>query len=236
MASARRQQLVETALELFSREGFHATGIDRILAVSGVAKRTLYHHFRSKDELILAALRLRDERFRDDFIARAERLGASGAAGAEAPVDPGGRADPLGRADRADPAGRAGGADPAGPAGPVRSAAVLLALFDVLAGHADDADFCGCAFINACAEFSDPASPVRALACEHKGLIQEWMCEHARNAGARDPEVLARQLLLLMDGAIVRAQVAGGSEGAAEAREAARALMGLQGVEVPISL
>ncbi|KUF11312.1 TetR family transcriptional regulator [Pseudoponticoccus marisrubri] len=44
--------------------GFNATGIDRILAESGVAKMTLYKHFRSKDELILAALELRDQRFR----------------------------------------------------------------------------------------------------------------------------------------------------------------------------
>ena len=35
---------------------FHATGIDRILGEAGVAKMTLYNHFKSKDELILAAL------------------------------------------------------------------------------------------------------------------------------------------------------------------------------------
>ena len=73
MARDKREQLVETALELFSREGFHSTGIDRILAEAGVAKMTLYHHFRSKDELILAALRLRDERFRNEFMRRVER-------------------------------------------------------------------------------------------------------------------------------------------------------------------
>ncbi len=73
MARSRREELVDTALELFEREGFHATGIDRILAAASVAKRTLYHHFRSKDELILAALRLRDERFRNDFMKRLER-------------------------------------------------------------------------------------------------------------------------------------------------------------------
>ncbi len=73
MARDRRDELVETALDLFGREGFHATGIDRILAEAGVAKMTLYHHFRSKDELILAALRLRDERFRNEFMRRVEK-------------------------------------------------------------------------------------------------------------------------------------------------------------------
>ncbi|MDX5373876.1 MAG: TetR/AcrR family transcriptional regulator [Pseudomonadaceae bacterium] len=59
MASSKRDQLINTAQELFYREGYHATGIDRILAESGVAKMTLYKHFRSKDELILAVLQAR---------------------------------------------------------------------------------------------------------------------------------------------------------------------------------
>ncbi len=72
MALSRRDHLVETALALFIREGFHATGIDGILAQAGVAKMTLYNHFKSKDELILAALRLRDERFRDWLVKAVE--------------------------------------------------------------------------------------------------------------------------------------------------------------------
>lgn len=75
MASSRRDHLVDTALELFYRDGYHATGIDKILAESGVAKMTLYKHFKSKDELILAALRRRDERFRNWFMRAVERLG-----------------------------------------------------------------------------------------------------------------------------------------------------------------
>ena len=72
MAVSKREQLVETALKLFSREGFHATGIDRILAESGVAKMTLYNHFKSKDDLVLAALRRRDELFRNNFSRQVE--------------------------------------------------------------------------------------------------------------------------------------------------------------------
>lgn len=73
MAKSRRDHLVETALELFYRNGFHATGIDKVLAESGVAKMTLYKHFRSKDELILAALQLRDERFRNWLMTEMEK-------------------------------------------------------------------------------------------------------------------------------------------------------------------
>jgi AcrR family transcriptional regulator len=56
---SKRDQLIETAWNLFYRDGYHATGIDRILAESSVAKMTLYHHFRSKEELILAVLEKR---------------------------------------------------------------------------------------------------------------------------------------------------------------------------------
>ena len=70
-ASARKDHLVETALGLFYKNGFHATGIDTILAESGVAKMTLYKYFKGKDDLILAALELRDRRwmgwFRDEL-------------------------------------------------------------------------------------------------------------------------------------------------------------------------
>lgn len=65
MEASRREQLVESAARLFGRHGYHATGIDRILAEAGVAKMTLYKHFGSKDELILAALRTRDQWFRN---------------------------------------------------------------------------------------------------------------------------------------------------------------------------
>lgn len=70
---SRRDDLVETALKLFYMHGFNATGIDRILSESGVAKMTLYKHFRSKDELILAALHLRDERFRNWLMSEMEK-------------------------------------------------------------------------------------------------------------------------------------------------------------------
>jgi len=60
---SRRDHLVDTALNLFCRHGFRATGIDFILGESGVAKKTLYTHFSSKEELIVAALHKRDEEF-----------------------------------------------------------------------------------------------------------------------------------------------------------------------------
>lgn len=61
--SAKRKQLVETAERLFYREGFHATGVDRVIAEAGVARMTLYKHFPSKDELVLAVLAHREQSY-----------------------------------------------------------------------------------------------------------------------------------------------------------------------------
>lgn len=64
MKRKAKERLIEKALELFNRHGFNAVGIDTILKESGVAKNTLYRHFGSKEELILAVLRKHDEDFR----------------------------------------------------------------------------------------------------------------------------------------------------------------------------
>lgn len=61
--SAKRQHVVDTAYSLFKRDGFHATGIDRIIAEADIAKMTMYRHFPSKDELIVAVLEHRAARF-----------------------------------------------------------------------------------------------------------------------------------------------------------------------------
>jgi AcrR family transcriptional regulator len=55
LADARERTLL-TAYELFRSHGVTAVGVDRIVAEAGVAKTTLYRHFRSKEELVLAVL------------------------------------------------------------------------------------------------------------------------------------------------------------------------------------
>jgi AcrR family transcriptional regulator len=59
----KRELLLNTSLALFYKNGIHAVGINEILAQSGIAKKTLYNHFDSKDALILACLKERDLRF-----------------------------------------------------------------------------------------------------------------------------------------------------------------------------
>jgi len=56
-----RERILQTASELFYREGTRAVGVDLIVGRSGVAKTSLYRHFRTKDDLIEAYLRREDE-------------------------------------------------------------------------------------------------------------------------------------------------------------------------------
>jgi AcrR family transcriptional regulator len=58
-----RQRVLATAAALFFRDGYRAVGVDRIVAESGVGKMTLYRHFPSKDDLVVASLRESDEKF-----------------------------------------------------------------------------------------------------------------------------------------------------------------------------
>jgi AcrR family transcriptional regulator len=55
-----RERILNTAAELFYRQGFRATGINEVIAKSGVAKATFYHNFPSKEELCLAYLQDRN--------------------------------------------------------------------------------------------------------------------------------------------------------------------------------
>jgi AcrR family transcriptional regulator len=69
-----RERILQAAGRLFYRHGYHATGIDRIVAEAGVAKMSLYQHFGSKDELVAAFLARRDDYWCDWLAARVQAL------------------------------------------------------------------------------------------------------------------------------------------------------------------
>jgi AcrR family transcriptional regulator len=69
-----RERLLAAAYELFSREGIQAVGIDAIIERSGVARQTMYRHFSSKEQLVLAFLERREELWTKDWlVAEAQR-------------------------------------------------------------------------------------------------------------------------------------------------------------------
>lgn len=55
-AASTRQQLIETAVRVFSSNGFHRTSLDLIALEAGVSKMTIFYHFKNKEELVIAAL------------------------------------------------------------------------------------------------------------------------------------------------------------------------------------
>ena len=71
--AAVREHLLETAIEVFNRHGYHAAGVDLLIAEARVAKTTLYRHFRTKEDLIVAALHRQDEQGRDEMRAFGEK-------------------------------------------------------------------------------------------------------------------------------------------------------------------
>ncbi|WP_310738929.1 TetR/AcrR family transcriptional regulator [Microbispora sp. H10830] len=100
----------------------------------------------------------------------------------------------------------------------------VTAVFGFLAEWFGTTDFRGCSFINAFGELG-PASPPVAAARAHKRTLRERLHTLAAEAGAADPDALADQLLLLVEGAIVAAAMGTATAPAERARSAARALL-----------
>jgi AcrR family transcriptional regulator len=67
-SSEARQRILDSAYELFSRRGVRAVGIDEILERAKVAKATLYRHFGSKEELVVAFLAQREQLWTRDWV------------------------------------------------------------------------------------------------------------------------------------------------------------------------
>jgi AcrR family transcriptional regulator len=73
-----RDRILDTSYELFSRRGVRAVGIDEVIERAGVAKATLYRHFPSKDDLVVAFLERREERWTIGWVETEARRRGSG--------------------------------------------------------------------------------------------------------------------------------------------------------------
>ena len=76
-ASRKRAHLLRTAWRLFYRDGYRSVGIDTLLAEANVAKMTLYNHFSSKDDLIVAVINKRSEEILAGLVRAAKAAGKS---------------------------------------------------------------------------------------------------------------------------------------------------------------
>lgn len=181
-STSRREHLIDTAIELFSEHGFHATGVDTLLERAGMSKRTLYTYFRSKEELILAVLRHKDGLLREQFMANAGHAGDT-------------------------PEER------------------LLAVYDVAEAWFKQKNFFGCMFINAVGEYAEADSPIRQVSVEYKKLMRSYLLGLCVQLDVAQPEELADALALLLEGAIVTAQVSRKAHAARTAKRVARILI-----------
>lgn len=181
MSRNKRDELVEKSLWLFYRNGFHATGMDLVAKETGVSKTSIYKHFRTKDDLILAVLELRDTNFRGWLIGRMEALAST-------------------------PEGQ------------------LLAMFDAIEEWFRQDGFQGCMFVKASAEFQTADDPINRQALAHKQVLTEQFSGLARMAGFADPLAIAKQLMVLKEGAIVLAAMSHTPEPAHDARALAELL------------
>jgi AcrR family transcriptional regulator len=176
-----RDTVLKTAEKLIYQNGIHATGMDLLVRTSGVARKSIYRHFSTKDDIAAQALSARDIRWMAWF------------------------REEVGKAQS--PAER------------------ILNLFTVLKGWFVSEGFCGCAFINTAGEVGDATDPVRLIAKEHKQKLLDYARELCEEYGASDPDKLAKQLLILMDGAITVARVMGDHSSADSARDIAKSLL-----------
>jgi len=85
--------------------------------------------------------------------------------------------------------------------------AQLVAIFESLASMVADPAFHGCACLNAAVEFPQPDHPAHELALQHKQDVRNCFRDLSAQMGAQQPELLADQLLLLMNGMLMQGRL-----------------------------
>ena len=100
----------------------------------------------------------------------------------------------------------------------------LVGLFDALATACRRDGYRGCAFLNAAAE-AVPGTPVHDRTVAHKRDVRGWVRGLAVDAGASDPDGLARSLTLLLDGGLASGALDADPEAVRWAQQSARALV-----------
>lgn len=100
------------------------------------------------------------------------------------------------------------------------------AMFDALAEWASSPGYRGCAFLNTAAEVDEIDETHRRIIADHKRSLIAYLASLVAGAGQGDPESLARELAVLVDGAIVQAAVLSSLDPIDAARAAAARLLG----------
>ena len=153
-----RDRILDAANRLFYGEGIRAVSVDAVAEKAGLTKKTLYYHFKSKDDLVAAYLLSRDQ--------PALKLYARWFDEAQGPV-----------------------------------AEKVAALFLNLARSARHPKWKGCGFLRTAAELANmPGHPAMRVGAAHKKKVEAWLTERFQEVGLAGPDILARQIAVLLDG------------------------------------
>jgi AcrR family transcriptional regulator len=109
----------------------------------------------------------------------------------------------------------------------------ILRIFDWLERWFASDTFRGCPFVNAIAELGDATHPGTKMAVAYKEQRRVWVRDALRGLNVADPDGLATQIAILVEGAIIAALVRGDPTMAAAAKAAARVLLTAAGVPDP---
>jgi len=177
-----RRRIIDAAYEYFYRHGYGRAGVDAIAEAAGVTKRTLYHHFDSKDALLTAVLEDQHElvlkRLRQWLKPKNE------------------------------------------------PSALAEVMFAELKRWSAKPGWQGSGFSRAVLELADlPGHPARLAARRHKAALEQLLREELAQYAHRDADVLARQVLALVEGCMVLILVHGDPTYADAGGAAARLLV-----------
>ena len=152
-----RERIIAAASKLFYSDGIRSVSVDAVAAKAGLTKRTLYYHFRSKDDLVAAYLAARDQ----PNLALFKRWFAETEGGLPDKVE---------------------------------------AIFRNLARSARHPKWKGCGFLRTSAELANlPGHPAIKIGAAHKKKFEDWLRVTFEPRGSARL-LLARQILLLLDG------------------------------------
>ncbi|MCQ2998403.1 TetR/AcrR family transcriptional regulator [Pseudomonas syringae] len=179
--TAVQDKILQTAEQLIYTNGIHAMGMDLLVRTSGVARKSIYRYYATKEDVAVNALSARDVRWMHWFRTETDKA-----------------TSPEAR---------------------------ILEMFAVLKGWFESEGFRGCAFINTAGEIGDAEDPIRQLAKAHKQKLFDYALELCQQLNIEQPDVLAKQLLILIDGAITLALVMGDHNAADSARDMAQLLL-----------
>lgn len=182
-----RDRILDAANKLFYGEGIRAVSVDAVAEKAGITKKTLYYHFKSKDDLVTEYLVSRDQPNLEAFATWFDEAEGSAAD---------------------------------------KTAAIFLRV----ASNGRHPKWKGCGFIRTAAELANmPGHPAVVVGAKHKKTFEAWLSERYTLAGLMEPEVLARRVVLLMEGAFSTMLIHRDPAYAEEAADTAKCLVELQG-------